>query len=199
MMVPQEYEGTRVRIQCAKNARFSSGWLTSVNGKVIAIELNEDVDASADRGDLFLVEAYGNQSICSFSASFVSSKNLSAIFELKGTPRCLASAEDRRVQLQGIKALLRFGWFEVWGEVADAAPYGLGVIVNTFIETGEVAKIAMYTSAGHIDGKGEVRYCKKVDGMKGIYRIGIELEEFDRVNSARWSRYFESLTDRRAA
>jgi len=185
-------EGARVRCQRLRDAKLFSGWVQTLTPTYGQVKVDDKFNA--EPGDRFFFQIYGDASCAMLPVSFASVRLGVAHFTIDGAIKTVASGEEMRTLIDGeIKCLLKLGWFESWGQILDVSFSGLGIKTSAPVERGENAHISILSSVGEITGKGEVRYCRKIEGLDGFFRVGLELEEYDRLNMAKWRRFLASV------
>lgn len=182
-----EFEGARARLQRLRDAKLFTGWVSQVSPTHVSLKLNPG--SQGDAGEKFFVQLFGHEQSLMFPAVLASVNAETATLAYDGEVKRVASSEEMRVLLdEDLKCLVKLGWFEAWASVLDVSFSGLGLKTTMPVERGEMANITLPTVFGDIKGRGEVRYCRKME-EDGFHRVGIELEEFDRLNMAKWRRF----------
>lgn len=126
-----------------------------------------------------------------FKAICTQTRGESSTLRFSSPIQTASSSEEARSSVEGLRCTMKVGWFDAPGEVTDISASGIGIQSVTPLEKGEVIELDVPTRGGDIHLKGEVMYCRSVDGLLGLFRIGLELIDADRVNSAKWQRYVE--------
>lgn len=182
----ESFGGTRIRLQRLRDSKLFSGWIVGATSS--RIEARIDSRTAVDLGDEFFVQAFGDANSAMFHAKTVGTSSRSASLDVLGDPRIVASSEDMRVLIDGLKCGAKLGWFECVTDVLDVSPHGIGIRLNVAVEKGEPIELSIVSLSGEIVVRGEVRYCRKQDSPISEFRIGISLFDMDRITGAKWNR-----------
>lgn len=205
----QSFVNTRARFQRLEDAKLFSGWITGLNAKSAVVTVAGPSDLHP--GQHFLFHVFGPEVTAVFQARFeVRSGNLLA-FGLEGPIRTRAGCEDMRIRIHGTRATLyaaplpqdEFDEMSIGGcgekdpgielgsaQVVDVSSRGVGILVNLNFRKGDRLRIVLSTAWGPTECIAQVKYSK---GEGSLFRVGLSIEEIDRLNLGRFSRLLQSF------
>jgi hypothetical protein len=210
---PQDFIGTRTRFQRLRDAKLFTGWIEDFFGTKVVISSNTNFAVQV--GDEFRFEGFGHHISVVFTAvldsvgqlslvdagrvttiegtnaRIVEAKRVSFHLTLVGPVRFSASHENLRMRTSDLFAVVADSVGEHEMIVVDVSQGGLGLISGTPLKAKDYVKIRIETRLGPVDATGNVRYCRLDRDRDGMYRVGLQFMDMDRVNRPRWERYLE--------
>lgn len=186
----KSFLGSRARLQRVKNSKFATGWILDVVDHRLELKLNEPLgqDQVFEFGEEVFVQSFGLGESALFKANYQNRDGARLLFSIATEPKFVPSSEDARALVDGLKCAMKLGWFESVTDVLDISAGGMGLRSTVPVEKGEEVTLTVFSGVGEVHATGVVRYCRTIDGLVGTYRLGIEFDEFDRLNSAKWGR-----------
>ncbi len=184
------FVNTRTRMQRLRDAKFYYGWikeLTNVNARAI---LNNN--PTIDIGDKFLVEVHGKEKVAIFQAQVSGHAGDDVLLTVIGNVDYRDATESARVSVANVSGVADHDGLEIEIVVQDVSANGMGVIAAQPMRKGTRIRSILHTAFGEIQCTGEVRHAKPDADQFGRFRVGIALDEFDRLASARWKRLYDS-------
>ena len=173
-----------------RDAKFFYGWMKELtNGSARA---NLKGNPAIDLGDKFLVEVNGKDRTAIFEAQISGNVGDDVMLTLLGAISYKSTTENARVAVSGLTGLATYDETGIDIQVVDLSASGIGFVAPITMRKGERINIILQASSGEIQCAGEVRYSKPDADAFGKFRVGVALDEFDRLASARWKRLFEA-------
>lgn len=185
------FSNTRTRMQRVRDAKFFHGWMKDLTNVTARASLKGN--PSVELGDTFLVEVNGKEKTAVFQGQVSGVSGEDIVLTVLGEMNYKGATESARVVVEGVSGVMSFDGLTVDIDVIDVSAHGMGVVAAQTMRKGERIQISIMTPGGQINCSGEVRYSKPDTDSFGKFRIGIALDEFDRLASARWKRLHDSV------
>ena len=104
-------------------------------------------------------------------------------FTIEGSVQMVKAEHEARYAREHGSVVLN-GWLE--GQIKDVSEHGLGIITPEEMPSKTIVSTTIYAGMGVIEVQSEVRYCRKVSDNPTTYRIGLRIQDLDRINSSKW-------------
>lgn len=180
------YVNTRVRLQRLSDAKFFSGWVRKFTHEEVVVRMNKPLPMAV--GDVFMVQVHGFAASALFQAVLLREAEGDFQFAIPESARIVAPNEQARVVTAGVTAMVMSGRRNVEADVVDVGARGVGLVTTCDFVKGERVFATFKTPVGPIESMGTVSYARLEAPEGTTYRIGIELDELDRIGNARWQR-----------
>lgn len=201
--------GVRTRFQRISDCRFFSGWVQDTFGDKILVRSSPDV--ALQNGQIFQFDVYGPELVGTFRARLDYGGDLMEMgenesreeFEMR--QRIMAAAdveyeftivtdisarpsiEEARYLTQICKAVVETDSGTVEGSMIDASTSGMGLLLPNLLQKKSKVVVRVLTHVGEVKCVAEVRYCRADKQLIHTFRVGLKIDEMDRVDKARWS------------
>ena len=185
------FANTRTRMQRLRDAKFFHGWMKDLTNVTARASLKGN--PTMELGDTFLVEVNGKEKIAVFKAQVSGISGEDVVLTVLGEMNYKGAIESARIVVEGVSGVIAYDGITVEIDVVDVSSHGMGVVASQTMRKGERVQISIISPSGQINCTGEVRYSKPDGELFGKFRIGIALDEFDRLASARWKRLHDSV------
>jgi len=190
------FKNTRARIQRVSDSRFFSGWCIGVRAQQIILQV-EDLE-SVEPGETFIIELYGpNRSVLVQSVYMTINSDGTSTFQTTSEPFYLPGPAEPRFRVANFEAEISHHHRKSPGRVTDVSAKGLAVETGFFANRLDHLELVINLPSGQVHAKGHVRYCKPIPNSP-VYRLGIRIEQMDRVGVARWTNFFTEMGDEAA-
>lgn len=182
----------RARLQRLKDAKFFNGWVKELDleQEQFAIQVLGAMQ-TCEPGELFITEIHGVDRTMIIKGKVTMASEGIVAFAFVAEPQNLPPREKARIKVEGVSATLSTNNGAIDVEIADISIEGCGILSPGQVEKGSVIELMIDSPAGPINCRGEVRYTKTDSEMPGLYRLGILLEPFGRLEQARWNKMIE--------
>lgn len=202
------FDGTRVRLQRASDAKILNGWMLQLADQRANIRVR--TTSPVQIGERFACEAFGHHTSAAFMATLAgvarsgpptSAEHLEdqgvkllaydwTILELEveGTIRCQSSHEPVRLCAHGVRAQVRHEGQWRAAEVIDLALGGVGLAFSEPLTPRSKIDLRLETKLGSIQASGEVRYCRPCSEVSGAHRLGVMFLALPRVQAPLWAK-----------
>lgn len=179
--------GTRVRLQRLKDARYFAGWIEAAAGNLIHVAINNPGDLS--EGDDVFGEAHSFHQRMNIKATIDrrigDGANVRFVLRVKQEPVLLPGVENPRFRVPSTTAKFTFEGGESFGIVEDASVAGLGLLLESKIERGQVGLVLMEGVTGQIEAKIEIRHALELPEIEK-FRCGALIQGMERDSAERW-------------
>lgn len=182
---PDMFHNVRCRMQRLGDMKFFSGWVTSFHEREVLIRLGDDA-AVLEPGTTFHFTVNGPDCSAGFTATLFGIHGDEHVFHIAGAVHFGAPTEEVRYCVEGVVGVLQFDGMDVEFVVGDVSRSGIGGYSYTQVERGTKCDFVIDSSFGQIRGSGEVRYCRPDPKDLTRYRIGLQVIDIGRIESARW-------------
>jgi len=185
----ESFVNVRVRLQRLSDAKFFAGWVRTLSDTEIVVDF-----AGSDwfeTGSKFFVTINGIQTAAAVQATLETQSPGFMTLKYDGSLRYLNPTEAARRQVTGLTGVIRMDDIEIEMQISDISTKGFGAVIDGSLPRGTIVEIDVDTQFGNVTGKAEVRYCRQdaKDSMK--HRMGLQLVQLGRIETARWSRLTE--------
>ena len=184
------FANTRTRMQRVRDAKFYHGWMKDLSNVTARATLKGN--PSLDLGDKFLVEVNGKEKIAIFQAQVTGQSGEEVVLTVLGPVHYKTATESARVSVEHVSGVVEYDGMGVQVDAVDVSAHGVGIVSSQSMRKNEHVGVRFTTPYGDVCCYGEVRYCKPDTENFGKFRIGIALDEFDRLASARWKRLYDA-------
>jgi len=183
-MLRKKLSNTRARFQRLRDAKIFSGWVRTFSENNVVVVTPKDMEY--ETGDTFVFQVYGPGNIAVFRAvmEYCSGNVLS--LRLASTVHFATQTEDMRLLLEGTTGVLMSEGCNFDVMLVDVSARGAAVLSSGQLDKGAPIELHIDSNLGQVVVKGEVKYCRKAEGMQDQYRIGMSLKPDNRIDSARW-------------
>lgn len=190
-MALESYIRARARLQRLADAKLFNGWLQNVNGLEISIECGEARDCRI--GDEFFIQAFGPTECAAFNGKLHLRSDSNLLLKIQPPIRYVAATEDARIRVDGISVMLKVDDEPFEASVSDASRKGMGLVSPIQVDKGAQVELEVTTPRGSVLATGQVRYCRPDNVESGKFRVGIKLDELNRLDRARWHRILSEI------
>lgn len=207
----RRFIGTRVRFQRMSDCRLFHGWVQELDNDMLVVRTSPDV-AVMD-GDSFRFEINGpdqvlmftgqlvggshlelmrmsvNQSIREVRNKILSAGDLEFEFLITTAIATRSAQEEPRFAVQSAQGQFTYEGGSAEVILLDASLGGLGLRTDQNIPKGTVGLVRIETPHGAVTLKAIVQYCRSEGGggAHDTFRLGMKIEEIDRLGQARWN------------
>ena len=181
---PDMFHNVRCRMQRLGDMKFFSGWVTSFHEREVLLRLVEET--TLEPGTSFHFTVNGPDCSAGFTATLFGVHGDEHVFHIAGPVHFGAPTEEVRYCVEGVVGILQMDGMDVEFVVGDVSRSGIGGYSYTQVERGTKCDFSIDSSFGQIRGSGEVRYCRPDPKDITRYRIGLQVKEIGRIESARW-------------
>lgn len=186
------FDNTRARIQRVSDSRFYAGWTIAVKTQQVALRI-EDLE-SIEPGETFILELYGaNRSVILQAVFMTFNTDGTCTFQTTSQPFYLPGPVDPRFRVPNFEAKVNYYGRKTVGRVTDVSSKGLALEAGFLANRLEPIELEVELPSGVVHLRGHVRYCKPIPNSPA-FRMGVRIEQMDRVGVARWQHYFQAMT-----
>lgn len=200
------FMGSRCRLTRLSDGKTFTGWVEHFDGGCIAVA--SDVPFDLGIGEAVYAELFGDYVTACMTVDTTacqpvrrSSGGVSKMEWLDGQLtaqrtegdvtsriRVVESTGARRQIVQNWEVKIHRSGEQTRGTVHDVSSGGLGIDVETPIESGDEVELRIQTPVGEIRCRARVLYCRELQSGSEMYRCGVRIENMPRVDYARWAR-----------
>jgi len=181
----QRFVRMRARMQRLSDSRFFAGWVCEMSPQRAVIDCTDE-SPCVSSDDLF-VTVMGPQQGLAFRGRVALVHNSRIYIDLHGPLRTVPGTEESRIRVTDLNALVLVGDTEIEATAMDVSPKGIGLRSPISVENGASVSVSILSPGHTIQATGEVRYCKPDADAPGSFRLGVQLNDMDRVSRARWT------------
>ncbi len=199
------FAGARATFQRLADAKILHGWTERMEGYGVVIRAALQTPLYVNDRFLFRLSGRGGDAMFKARLSSIESEDAAALvalaaqsgtgafldlaeqyytFQIEGSVQMVKSETEARYSREHGSVVLD-GWLE--GAIKDVSEHGLGVVTQDEIAAKSMVQATIYAGMGVIEVKAEVRYCRRISENPVAYRIGLRLQDLDRLNASRWN------------
>lgn len=202
----EDFTNTRTRFQRLNDLKFFYGWVVQVDREKLTVRAF--VDEEVKPGQIYVFELIGLKGSRTMAGKLDNSPALEGLpteskdgasaveMVLTFSPiRQIKASEEMkscRKSAQLLVGSIRRSSGEMDVAIADVSPSGAGLILSKELKTSEKIELVVNVNERELTLAGEVRYCNKEKASPGMFRVGIQLKELSRVDSAIWTQFMEA-------
>lgn len=190
LLLPKDEPGfvnTRARLQRLQDMKIFHGWVEVLNLLEARILLR-GYKSTIQIGDRFSVEVAGKDATAEFRGEAVSFQSQMVQLALFQQATLRQKVENVRIRMAGQTCIVKWEGNEYGATTVDISAKGLGILLQSRIEAGAEIEFELGTPIGSMFGTGKVVYCKFEPDSPGLFRVGIMVNDLDRLEQARWSK-----------
>lgn len=182
--------GARFRAQRLRDARAFYGWIDNLKGSSLGVTIHGQHDLVVN--DALQFEIEGKSASVTLRAVMRHPAIQSfAEFTVVDQARTAAASKAPRIRVPHMTVTLEVDGAEVCGRVVDLSISGAGIELPVELERGAHTEVNFEYDAKRATCPVEVRYCRSTDD--GTFRIGLQIGDMNRVESARWMMLFDRV------
>lgn len=185
----ESFVNVRVRLQRLVDAKFFAGWVRTLSDTEIVIDFGNG--ETFEPGTKFFVTINGVQTAAVVQAILENQSPGFITLRYDGTLRYLNPTEAARRLVTGLTGVIKLDEAEIEMQITDVASKGFGAVIDGSLTRGMIVDIEVDTQFGNVAGKAEVRYCRQDQKDSLKHRIGFQLVQLGRIETARWGRLTE--------
>lgn len=177
-------------MQCLADSSLHFGWIDEISQPYLKIRVTSPREIR--NGDFFQVEASGSEKMICFMGQILKNDPDNMILNVSSDVSEADLDTDTRVKCNNMPGTIRYKHGAAQFSVEDISKNGIGGFSDANIDKGLVVEVQVQSPEGVIKLSGVVRYSRADRKQPGLYRVGIEVYNSDRVSQARLRRIFSS-------
>lgn len=199
------FANTRTRFQRLSDLKFFYGWVVDIQHEVLTVRTACAKDLRP--GQVFVFELIGTKGSRTVAGKLRDNPALhGGVPKEKGAGpeevslsfapiRQVKSSDDYkscRKSAQLLVGSVRRSSGELDVAICDVSPAGAGIMISKELKIGEKIELIVNSDDRELSLAAQVRHCSKDKKSAGMYRVGVQFIEMNRIDTAVWTRFMEA-------
>ena len=185
------FRNVRARLYRATVGTWYSGWVVHLSDQEARIRLHSNLDLDLPPFETFIGECYGDGMLVRFAGRVKARSGQDVLIGDMGSMAFEPSVATVRFLAENVTGTLRNASQESSFAVSDISPESLGGVSKAAFTPGTQLKMSLLTPVGSYSAQVGVANCQSERGEEGRYRIGLQIVQAARLDTAVWQRLLE--------
>lgn len=183
------FRNTRARFMCDPDGIWLAGWTTHLGHDEVRVQLKAFTPVR--EGASVHGECYGDGARVRFSGSVVVQQGQDVVIRTTGSLVFDKHHESIRISVEGVTGRIETDAGPLELLVVDVSPESLGGLVAMPLPMGKPLDLVIGAGPTDLRCRAEVVNFRADAIERGIYRVGLRVSGFSRLDAPRWTRFIE--------